>query len=793
MNNDKLKFWLCLLFFSILAAVAFRCTWEQGYVFSASDLNIGRLAFIKRHLPESFIGYFTGNQLFGSTGAGFSLFNVLLAVQPLMFFANSFYGMVLVAGSLSMVWYLRMWNRSWLASVVGALIAFWVNSVMLPAAGHAYKMEVLALSVLALGLIEKAVRAESIRKSLGFAILAGLSVGIMMIEQQDVALLAGLFIGSYAVFRLVQVHGRAVLSWLTVLLPVGVVALLLSGSTIAKSYEHNISEATTTQDNGEEHWNFITQWSLVPAEWPDLVASGWAGWASNDPQGPYWGKLGQSAEWSKTGQGFQNFRIAGNYIGIIPFLLGGFGLMMAIRNRKNAEGKLHLFWSIAGLVGIGLAFGKYSILYKLFYHLPLVGNIRAPIKLLDNFQICLGIVSAYGLDRLLTDERKKRSTKIFWIAGSAIGGLMLLAGLKVLAFPDAWTTEFSRLGYEPFTETMLKNMSLAWIHGGLLALILAALVYLVWKGWRQTKWVAAIFSLVLAIDSLILTSHYFRASDISALDKGNVVVDYIRDNQGDERTYFIDTGGIYTQWLASDGPYRGLNLFNIWQMSRMPADYTEFLGTVERNQIRLWELASIKYVAAPASILQQLSQNPELGKRFEPVLNYQVPTAQGMRQDVLLEFNSAIPRFALFQGWKSVPLAEQCQTLASPSYNVHSTVLLDPAANLGHQSGATDFLFLKADVTKCSATVSVECDVQSIVRFSQYFQPEWTVYVDGEPAELLRVDYLCMGVSVPPGEHVVEFRCASGVRQAAFALGVFVVSAIAATLLLLRSVRKDAE
>ena len=50
MNNDKLKFWLCLLFFSILAAVAFRCTWEQGYVFSASDLNIVRFVFIKRYL-----------------------------------------------------------------------------------------------------------------------------------------------------------------------------------------------------------------------------------------------------------------------------------------------------------------------------------------------------------------------------------------------------------------------------------------------------------------------------------------------------------------------------------------------------------------------------------------------------------------------------------------------------------------------------------------------------------------------------------------------------------------------
>ncbi len=282
--------------------------------------------------------------------------------------------------------------------------------------------------------------------------------------------------------------------------------------------------------------------------------------------------------------------------------------------------------------------------------------------------------------------------------------------------------------------------------------------------------------LLLAADSLSLTAHYFKSTDISALKRGNLVVNFIKQNQGNERTYFMDSKGLYNQWIASDGPFHGLNLFNVWQTSRMPADYKEFLGTVGRNQIRMWELASIKYVAAPSAILQQLKQNPAIGKQFQPVLNYQVPTAQGMRPDVLLEFKGAIPRFALFHGWEAVPFENQCKLLASPQHDTHSTLLLDPSFNLGNHVGSATFQPLEAEVTKRWAKMHVRTDSDAIVRFSQYYQPEWQVFVDGKPADLLRVDYLCMGVAVPPGEHEVEFRCLNGMPKLLFVLGVLVVS-----------------
>ncbi len=784
MKNEKIKFLLCTLFFVVLVAITFRCAWPENYVFSASDLNVGRLAQMKTHMPESFIGSYASNQLFGSAGFGLTVYRVMLCIMPLELFANAFYGMMLLASSLSLVWFLRLWNRSWAASVLGALTAFWFNSIMLAAGGHISKMIVLALTALSLCFIEKAIRASAFRQRLGWSLFAGVAVGIMMIEQQDVALLSGLLIAPYAILRLIQEHGRKIFYWVSVLIPIGVVALLLAGSTMLRSYDKYFTKASAVQNDPVEKWNFITQWSMVPEEWPDLIASGWGGWGTGRPDGPYWGKIGRSAEWDSTGQGFRNFKITSKYIGIIPFLLGAFAFVFALRNRKEKKDAVVLFWCVVGLVVLTLSFGKYTFLYKPFYNLPLVGNIRDQTKFLDLFQVCLGIAAAYGLDSLLNMGKGRRLAKVFWISGAGCGLLMLLAAMRVVGSSAAYNIKFTEMGFGNSADVIISNMSSAWLHAGILTLIGTFLIFVIWKGFKWGKWVGLAFIIVLASDSLVLTSHYFRANDITTLKNGNGLINYVKANQGYERTIFMDPGGIYNQWLASDGPYHDLNLFNIWQMPRMPADYKDYLGTVGRNQIRLWELASIKFVAAPSGILQQLQKNSELGKQLKPVLNYQVPTAQGMRPDVLLKFSGAIPRFALYQGWNSVSYEKQCSQLASPQHNTRNTILVDPASKLGKREGAKHFQPLEVEEKGRSITMQVRSDQHSVVRFSQYYQPYWSVFVDGQPAELLRVDYLCMGVAVEPGEHVVEFRTGGGGRNVTMTFGVLIISIVASICLI---------
>ena len=53
-------------------------------------------------------------------------------------------------------------------------------------------------------------------------------------------------------------------------------------------------------------------------------------------------------------------------------------------------------------------------------------------------------------------------------------------------------------------------------------------------------------------------------------------------------------------------------------------------------------------------------------------------------------------------------------------------------------------------------TYDVESDKGGIVVFSEIYYPGWTATVDGQPAELGRVDYLLRALNVTPGHHQVE-------------------------------------
>ena len=174
MRREGVAAWGVGLFFVLLAWITFRCAWGADVTIASSDVNLGGLAFRKQMGWDLFSGFFSGRPLFGYTNYSISLFNLLVQFMPIHSFLEWFYAGVVVVGSLAMVWFLRLWSLRWSASIIGALVGFWVNSILLASAGHVYKMEVLAFSMVSLVFIEKGVRALSTRTGRsGMACLRG--------------------------------------------------------------------------------------------------------------------------------------------------------------------------------------------------------------------------------------------------------------------------------------------------------------------------------------------------------------------------------------------------------------------------------------------------------------------------------------------------------------------------------------------------------------------------------------------------------------------------------------------
>ncbi|MDD5679363.1 MAG: hypothetical protein PHW60_15450 [Kiritimatiellae bacterium] len=198
-------------------------------------------------------------------------------------------------------------------------------------------------------------------------------------------------------------------------------------------------------ESPREKWDYVTQWSWPPEESIDFIAPGYMGWRSGEPAGPYWGRMGRSAGWEQTQQGFMNFKLENMYLGIIPILLAMFAVFSVLARGKYGSSEVvecgsksvkgekdkdiqsytdtplrHyattsrraeiIFWGAVVVIALLLSFGKFFPLYALFYKLPMVSSIRNPNKFLQIFQLALGILAAYGLDGMLRMGGRRRMT-----------------------------------------------------------------------------------------------------------------------------------------------------------------------------------------------------------------------------------------------------------------------------------------------------------------------------------------------------------------------------------------------
>ncbi|MEE9369173.1 MAG: hypothetical protein V3V05_10000 [Pontiella sp.] len=797
------------VFFIVLAIVMFRCALGGDQVFSGGDANIGLLASARRAGFAGFVGSFGPVPVVGSAGQGaLSVAKLGRATLPASVYSDTWYALYLVVASLALVAYLRLWNVRWLSAVFGAVASFWVGSSTLAASGHLSKLGVMALFTVALVLSEKGIRTAGFKR-VGYGVLAGLAVGFMLLEQQDVGLLAGLVLGPYILIRLIMVDRLKSLSWLGVLLPICVVGLALSFSTAIKAYTTNVTNIETG-DKPESQWEFITQWSMVPAELPDLIAPGYTGWSTGNPDGPYWGACGQSAEWKTTGQGYQNFRLDNLYIGVLPIFLAlmAFGVALKdIKNGKRERAMVITIWGCLGIISLLLSFGKFSPLYRLFYELPLVGHIRAPIKFLNNFQVMVGIMAAFGLDWLVSVSAGKEWKFNKWLVGICAVAAIVMFALGLYAQSASMLERFGEWGEK--VDAIVGNIGRAWMHaafmGGVLSIVILVLPRL--RILHVGRLVSALFILLVAGDAVYLTGKYYKAENLAELRAGNDVINFLKENQKDDRVFCFSQEGVYNLWIAQDFAYHGVNVFNFGQMPRMPQDLKSFFGAVSNNWVRLTQLTSCRYGLVPASAYMGIMRDDKLREFVHPVMTYrfamkngrasafqiQKPERQG--DQVLVRLPRSLPRFALFPGWDVVSDEQACALLGSGEFDPESRVLVSSSTPM-EDAESVEAKFLQVrdqSVGRREAVVEVESETGGVLLFVQRFQPGWRVEVDGRPAPLLQCNFLNMGVHVSAGSHTIVFKCPRKPFQLIVQLAVVLLAVVSGGLMLKGGYPKGSE
>lgn len=313
---------------------------------------------------------------------------------------------------------------------------------------------------------------------------------------------------------------------------------------------------------------------------------------------------------------------------------------------------------------------------------------------------------------------------------------------------------------------------------------------------------------ILVVDLYRANTPWVKHYDYVTRYQSNPVIDLLKEKPWEQRvTAFLDprraaplVGGeaagswvfLQKEWLEHHFQYFKIQSLDIDQMSRTPELEEAYFAALSlmANQnnpalvARLWQLTNTRYVLGSKDVVDQLNQMLDPAQKR---LRVKMPFALGLKPgakapepttpiaDVVqlltatpseqgpyavLEFTGALPRAKFYTDWQAgLSDTNTLEMLRYPGFDPAQKVLLaqsvdgiDPTTNAPPGEASIVSHAPKQVVVKTKSVVA------GVLLLNDRWHPDWQVTVDGQPAPLLRANFIMRGVAVPAGEHTVEFR-----------------------------------
>jgi len=495
-----------------------------NYVHFSNDGPLGLQATDCLQLPASFFGSWGDVTDIGSSGGAWPLSLSALfrwVIGPLGY--SKFYALfALFILGLGVWTFLRNLKLTWLASLMGTF-AVVLNSCFFAGAcwGVASAEIAIGFNFLALGLFmandgEKSNVLRSVRLA-----LAGLCVGVNVMEAADIGVLCSVLVAGFIFFRsLLETEGNivvkaargvgrvAVVSIFAGFIAVSTVISLLQTPGIVGSTDDSSKESP------EAHWDWATQWSLPKIETLGIFVPGVFGYRMDTPKhmapgledsysgGVYWGGIGRTPEIDRAFDaglenspgGLMRFGYAGYYAGVLTALGALWALVQTFRRQNpifsRTQKIMIWFWAFVLVASLLVAWGRFApFFYGLLYKLPHFSSIRNPAKFVIFASWALAVLFAYGMDamsRRYLDGTAKDGTRtwdgfdkklIFGFAG--ILAASVVGWCYYSAHKEALVHYIKKVGYGDDTfANMIASFSIG--QAGWFVFLLAIAVGLMW-------------------------------------------------------------------------------------------------------------------------------------------------------------------------------------------------------------------------------------------------------------------------------------------------------------------------
>ncbi len=562
-----------------------------------------------------------------------------------------------------------------------------------------------------------------------------------------------------------------------------------SGTALTASAKTEDKAGTASADTGNEaekareKWIFATNWSLPPEETIEFVAPSILGTWTGDREHPYWGRLGRSEGWDPAHPergGFFNFRQHNVYLGAIPLSLAIFAVAAFAASRRRESGAGNdvadngsappdylsdvPFWAAVGLVALLLAFGRYAPFYRLFYSIPYMSYLRAPVKFMRLVEFSVAILAGSGLAALTARDCGRRLRSGFAIAALAAAAASVLYALRVNASSDTFAAVLGRLGAGPLMAPAAKYAVRALWHAILGFGIVAALAFMLARGKTRGRTAAAVLLAAFAVDVLVATRPFMFTVDKSLSYKPNTITSAVREALPATEVPTVAVLGVrqLPEWFRES-----LSLNGIRRVPFDDVDNNAFLSRSGGDVAAFCFANGARHLIVPVSLSRALNRKDLGHVLFFNLGPSGVTTVKTPNQNSLelLRVTRFLPYCTLHGSWTYAGEKDWMARVAEGGALVVGKEI--PCPNAGGAAAEPPpprVLSRRMQEGRFYTEVETDSPGESILLVLDRASWKLAAWVDGAPADPIPAGYApFMGIHLSPGRHVVKIGKKRGV------------------------------
>lgn len=559
---------------------------------------------------------------------------------------------------------------------------------------------------------------------------------------------------------------------------------ILNAAKMNPTQDANGKQVTSENEKGVG-FDYATQWSFGYEELGSLLVPNFVGGSSgaslDDESNVYSTLINKNVPPQQAGQfvqrmplywGSEPFVQGPIYLGAIIVFLFVFGLFAYKGNLK--------WWIVGGVVfSVLIALGKnFESFYRLLYNVvPMFNKFRAPTMILALTEVLMVTLGVLGLKDFFDDaiSSKEDRLKSLKLSAGITGGLLIFFILlgSVFSF-QAKAEKGGKSSDEQFKEQltqmtgdtgfandiynalkkdraslMRSDAIRSFIFVALAALLLFAFAS---NKFKQSSAIVLGLSVLILADFWMISKRYLNDNDFE--DKATVEANAFPQTPADAAILAQNNDGARMVDFSGD-------IFN----SASPAYFHRTIGGYNPAKLRRYQ----DVIEYGLSYDFQLINKAGLAKaNFMNMLN-----TKFIKQSA--EANGVIQNpFALGNAW----FVSNLETVATPEDEILKVRDINPAQTAivnkefesyikgttpNNDSVQSEARFIKEIDTKnpMKLEYNFKSPKDEFVVFSEViYRPnqDWISYIDGKPADHIRVNYILRGMKVNAGEHKITFE-----------------------------------